>query len=184
LVNWTKKRAQVPLRKARKELRSKRRQESLASRCESKCPEFVIDGATEIDVLAGRDRGKADSITELDEPVQYTSVGGSGVATQGACSNTPVVNVKQAIVIPGAKCSLVGHKSIFESGIEAIVYTTNDCTMVKGKEVHSAVPKGSLYRLPTSSDPMEIDAAMSKAIRMAQEHVKRATIRRIKKHMK
>jgi len=46
LVNWTKKRAQVPLRKARKELRSKRRQESLASRCESKCPEFVIDGAT------------------------------------------------------------------------------------------------------------------------------------------
>ena len=78
----------------------------------------------------------------------------------------------------------MGHKSIFESGIEAIVYTPNDCTMVKGKEVHSAVPKWSLYRLTTSSDPMEIDAAMSKAIRMAQEHVKRTAIRRIKRHMK
>ena len=59
LINWTKKRAHVPLWKARKELRNKQRQESLASRCASKCPEFVIDGATEIaiDVLAGREIG-------------------------------------------------------------------------------------------------------------------------------
>ena len=111
LVNWTKKRAQVPLRKARNELRSKRRQESLASRCESKCPEFVIDGATEIDVLAGRDRGKADSITELDEPVQYTSVGGSGVATQvhsGSMFQYPCGQCQtgnsHTWSLPGAKC--------------------------------------------------------------------------------
>ena len=83
--------------------------------------------------------------------MQYTSVGGNGVATQGTASSTPVVNVKQAIVIPGAKSSLVGHRSIFECGIDAIVYTQNECALVKGEEVHSAVSKGNMYALPTST---------------------------------
>jgi hypothetical protein len=46
------------------------------------------------------------------------------------------------------------------------------------------VPKGTVYALPTSTDPVKIDAAMSKAIRMAQEHAQKAAIRRIKQHMK
>ena len=183
-VYWTKRgRGQVLRRKARKILRASKVPTPTKPRSAKNMPYILIDGATDIDVLAGRDSERAQSLHSLESEITYSSVGGEGASQQGAVLDSPLVPVTNAVVVAKAPASLVSHKTIHDAGFD-IVYTQGTCTLVKGKECYSAIPKKGMFYLPTTMDPRVAEVQMEKALKQAKEHTLRSALRRMKRHQK
>ena len=71
-------------------------------------------------------------------------------------------------MVPTAPDSLASHNTVHKAGFD-VVYTEGKCALVKGDEVHGAVPDKGMFRLPMLGDPAKSDelvlAALSKAKR-------------------
>jgi hypothetical protein len=69
----------------------------------------VIDSATDIDVCCPADAKYAVRLFPFDQPMSYSTVVGSGSTKQTASLSTPLVEILEAPIIPGARTSLVSH---------------------------------------------------------------------------
>jgi hypothetical protein len=143
----------------------------------------VLDGATAFDVCKQSDCKYAKSVSVLESPVLFSTVSADGSASKTAHIETPLVDIPESIVVPTAHDSLVSHATVHKAGWD-IVYTSGKCALVKGEEVHGAVPDKGMFRLPMLDDAAKSDEQVMSALGKARKYWMRVEFERVKRHLR
>ena len=143
----------------------------------------IIDGASSYDVCKKSDCKFALSVTELDQPVKFGTVTDTGTATEVAHMQTPLMDIKEAIVVDTAPDSILTHKTLHDNGVEAIVYMPGKCSLVCGDKVIGAIPDKGMFRMPYEASPQQ-DELVLDALSKAKKYWMQLVFARMKRHMR
>ena len=64
------------------------------------------------------------------------------------------------------------------------MYTSGKCALVKGEEVHGAVPDKGMFRLPMLDDAAKSDEQVMSALSKARKYWMRVEFERVKRHLR
>ena len=115
----------------------------------------IIDSAATVPILTVKDSKQCQSVTELKTPQKLDTIDGVTTAKKSGSIELPVVGIKDGLILPEAKESVIPLADICGPGTGMAYYQDEKGAALvntKKNKVYECIPDGKVYRLPLTKE--------------------------------